>query len=552
MKNIKNFDGLYFLPLGGSGEIGMNLNLYCYNNEWLMVDCGVTFTDEVGHDVIMPDPKFITDNKKHLKGLVLTHAHEDHIGAIPYIWEQFRCPLYATPFTAEVIRRKLIEVGLLNEVTLNVIQLEHKVTVGSFEVEYIGLTHSIPEPNALAIRTPKGTILHTGDWKFDPDPIVGEKSNLSRLKEIGDEGVLALVCDSTNVFEESQSASELQVQNSLIELISRQKKRVAVALFASNVARLKSCLVAAQKNNRKACLVGRSLWRMYEISKNLGYLDGLPPVLKENEGAKAPRHEILYLCTGSQGEERAALSRIAKRTHPRIRLESEDTVIFSSRVIPGNELEIFDLQNRLSRNNVHLIMDNNKNFTHVSGHPGRLELKEMYQLVRPQCLIPVHGEYRHMEEQAFLGRDCGIPQQIVPHNGGIIELTQEGPKHVSDVHSGRIALEGSRIVSLSSQHIQDRRYMMRTGAVALTLVIHKNGKVDEPFVSAVGITKDKQESDLLREHVFINLGESLRDLNDADILIDEKLKETCRRATRKATNFIFGIKPIVTTHVVRL
>src|SRR5271156_2168928 len=376
-------DALFFVALGGANEIGMNLNLYGAAGHWLIVDCGVTFGDDSqpGLEVVMPDPAFIAERRDKLVGIVATHAHEDHIGAIPYLWSQLRCPVWAPPFTASVLRAKLVEAGLADKVRINVVPMSGRFSVGQFDLELITLTHSIPEPNAVVLRTPFGTVLHTGDWKFDPDPLVGPTADEAALRRLGDEGVLALICDSTNALRPGTSGSEADLRVSLTELVGRFDARVAVACFASNVARLETIAHAAAAHGREVALVGRSLWRIGKAARGDGHLADLPSFLTEDEAAYIPRDRIVLICTGSQGEPRAALARIAREDHPNIVLETGDVVIFSSRIIPGNEKSINRLQNALVRLGIEIITEED-HFVHVSGHPARDELVRMYQMVR--------------------------------------------------------------------------------------------------------------------------------------------------------------------------
>ncbi|WP_339335189.1 ribonuclease J, partial [uncultured Maricaulis sp.] len=395
-------DSLYFLPLGGSDEIGMNLNLYGYGPEgkqtWIIVDCGVTFGNLTtpGVDLIMPDPRFIEERRDNLIGMVLTHAHEDHMGAVAHLWRRLKCPIWATPFTAWLVRDRLREYGLLDEVELHEIALDSRFQLGPFDLQMVTLTHSIPEPNGIAIRTPAGMVLHTGDWKIDPAPMIGEATDIDAITAIGDEGVLAMICDSTNVFTPGESGSEGDVRDELIKVVSECKTgKVAIAAFASNVARLQSAIQAAEANGRRVCLVGRSMHRMTAAAKAVGLLQDVQDFVGEEEAAFFPAEKILYLCTGSQGEPRAALSRIAAGNHRNVTLGNEDTVIFSSRVIPGNELGIFELQNQLAERGVHILTEKNRPI-HVSGHPCRDELAQMYAWAKPKVAIPVHGERRHL------------------------------------------------------------------------------------------------------------------------------------------------------------
>jgi ribonuclease J len=411
---------LWFLPLGGTGEIGMNLNLYGHDGAWLMVDLGITFADErlSGVDLIMPDPAFIEDQRDRLAGLVLTHAHEDHIGAVPYLWPRLRCPIYATPFTAGVLRRKLRENGFAEDAEITEVPLSGRFAVGPFDLELITLTHSIPEPNAVVIRTSAGTVLHTGDWKLDPEPLVGDDYDEAALRRLAEEGVLAMVCDSTNALVEGESGSEGALRDSLTELVGGFEARVVVACFATNVARLETAMRVAETHGRRVALVGRSLHRIYQAARDCGYLADLPPLLSDRDVAYLPRDEVLLLCTGSQGEPRSALVRIVRDDHPEVGLEPGDAVVFSSRVIPGNEKAISALQNELVRKGIEVVTDR-EHFTHVSGHPARDELAQMYQWVRPQVAIPVHGEARHLSAHAELARDCQVPQALVAENGDL-------------------------------------------------------------------------------------------------------------------------------------
>ncbi|MBU2090686.1 MAG: ribonuclease J, partial [Alphaproteobacteria bacterium] len=460
-------DGLYFLPLGGAGEIGMNLNLYRYKGKWLMVDLGVTFGDDSmpGIEVVMPDPSFIVERAADLCGLILTHAHEDHLGAVPYLWPRLRCPIYATPFTASVLRRKLQDTDFGNQVEIITVPLSGRFEVGPFDIELITLTHSIPEPNALVIRTADaGPILHTGDWKFDPDPLVGATSDEARLQQVGDEGVLALIGDSTNVFRPGSAGSEASVRENLIELVGKYKtNRVAVACFASNIARLETMAKVAEANGRHPALIGRSLWRMTASAKENGYLQGIE-FISEHDAGFLPKDKVLLICTGSQGEPRAALSRIVSDSHPHITLEGGDTVIFSSREIPGNEKSIARVQNALIRRNIEVITARNDDI-HVSGHPARDELIRMYQHVRPQIAIPVHGESRHLMEHARLARECQVPQALAVSNGDMIRLYPGPAETVDEVFSGRLAVDGKRLASLGDPVLRDRNRLLHSGAV---------------------------------------------------------------------------------------
>ncbi|MHA1599107.1 MAG: ribonuclease J [Alphaproteobacteria bacterium] len=492
-------DELLFLPLGGAGEIGMNLNLYGYGptgeERWMMVDLGITFGDGAlpGVDVMMPDPAFIEERIDQLDGLVLTHAHEDHLGAVAHLWERLRCPVYATPFTAEILHHKLVEAGLDGIVDVTIVPLKGKFSVGPFDLELITLTHSIPEPNAIVIRTPQGMILHTGDWKFDPDPVVGEVSDEAALEALGDEGTLAIVCDSTNVFSPGSSGSEGDLLASLTDIIGKLEGRVVVTSFASNVARMETIAAAAAANGHDVVLAGRSLWRFNEAGRNHGCFANTPAFLEEDEAGYLPRDKTLIICTGSQGEPRAALSRIANGDNPRIALEEGDTVIFSSRIIPGNERTIGRLQNKLVRSGVR-VMTERDHFVHVSGHPARDELTRMYQHVRPTIAIPVHGELRHMAEHANLARDCQVLETLVGENGSMMRLAPGPAKIVDNVAVGRLALEGNRVVPLHGELVHGRKRALWNGTAVMTVVLNAAGELAaEPMLTTTGVLEEGDE-----------------------------------------------------------
>lgn len=550
---------LFFLPLGGAGEIGMNLNLYGYGGKWLMVDLGVSFGDESMPmvDVVMPDPAWIEARRKDLVGLVVTHGHEDHLGAIQYLWPRLRCPVYASPFAASILASKLHEVGLAGEVPVHVVELGSRFDVGPFNVQLVGLTHSIPEPNALAIRTPAGTVLHTGDWKFDPDPLVGMASDTEALRRIGREGVLALVGDSTNVFSKGHTRSEAEVRASLIELIGRYHGRVAVSCFATNVARLESIAVAAEMHGRQVALVGRSLWKIEKAARQHGYLKDLPPFLTDHDGAYLPNDKVLYLCTGSQGEPRAALSRIASNTHPHVVLGKGDVCIFSSRIIPGNEKAIFKLQNDLTRLGVEVVTEKDE-FVHVSGHPARDELVDMYQLVRPRIAIPVHGELRHLKEHAALARDCQVDQALVIENGAMVRLAPGEAEVVDHAPVGRLAVDGQavdggpRLVRTDSEIMRDRRRMVFNGSAVCTVVISRAGKLlGDPQLTALGLLDDEHAAEEYDE-VVEAVVDAIEELPLKGRQDDAVVKEAARRAVRRTLKEMLGHKPITDVHLVRV
>ncbi|HVB17579.1 MAG TPA: ribonuclease J [Stellaceae bacterium] len=546
-------DALYFLPLGGSGEIGMNLNLYGYRGQWLILDCGVTFGEEEhqpGVDVIMADPAFIVERRDKLLGIVATHAHEDHIGAIPYLWPQLKCPVWATPFTASLLRAKLVEAGLAGQVKINTVPMSGRFTIGPFDLELITLTHSIPEPNAVVIRTTAGTVLHTGDWKLDPEPLIGEATDEDRLRAVGDEGVLAIVCDSTNALKPGHSGSEGELRQSLTELIGRYDRRVAVGCFASNVARLATIAHAARAHGRDVALVGRSLWRMDKAARENGYLADVPRFLTEDEAGYVPRDKILLICTGSQGEPRAALARIARDDHPNIDLEEGDVAIFSSRIIPGNEKAIGRLHNALIRLGIEVVTDDEDHFVHVSGHPYQDELVRMYQMVRPQVSIPVHGEMRHLLAHAQLARECQVPDALVIENGALIRLDRNGAALIDEIPVGRIGSDGKSLLPIGGVVLQQRRRVGNDGSIVATLVVDRDGRLAAPpQISLVGLAEANAEpAAALREA----LAKAIDGLPAAQRHDDEGLRETARRVVRRVVNERFGKRPLIDIQLVRL
>ncbi len=551
--DYRDENALYFVPLGGAGEIGMNLNVYGYAGDWLIIDCGVTFGDDSqpGLEVVMPDPGFIVERRDRLLGIVATHAHEDHIGAIPYLWTQLRCPVWATPFTASLLRAKLAEAGLAEQVKINVVPLAGRFTIGPFDLELITLTHSIPEPNGVALRTPVGTVLHTGDWKFDPDPLIGPTADEAALQRLGDDGVLALIGDSTNALRPGTSGSEADLRRSLIDLIGRYDARVAVACFASNVARLETVARAAAAHGRDVALVGRSLWRMDKAARENGYLADLPRFLTEDEAGYVPRDRIVLICTGSQGEPRAALSRIARDDHPHVVLETGDVAIFSSRIIPGNEKAINRLQNALVHLGVEIVTEED-HFVHVSGHPARDELVRMYQMVRPKIAVPVHGEARHLIAHAQLAGECQVQQPLVIQNGDMVRIAPSGASVVDEVPVGRLASDGKGLLPLDGTALKDRRRVTFNGTAVATLVLDRLGRlVAPPTISVIGVVEpaaaDAAAVGLRRavERALDELPAGLRGDGEA-------VRDAARRALRHSLNEHFGKRPLVEIHLVRI
>lgn len=501
--NFKAYkDKLLFLPLGGSNEIGINVNLYHFEGKWIMIDCGSGFADDYlpGVDMVVADLSFIEAYKKDLLGIVLTHAHEDHLGAIQYLWNELECPVYATKFTKCFLKAKLAEYSFASDIKLIEVDPNKILELGPFSIEMIGLTHSAPEMQALMIRTKAGNVLHTGDWKFDPNPIVGDSSDEAALKACGDEGVLALVCDSTNVFNKGFSGSEGDVRESLVEIIAGCPKMVVVTTFASNLARLDTLIHAGQKTGRKVCLTGRSLHRMFAAAQESGYLNDIAPLVDERSIGKHKREDLLVIATGCQGEDMAATSKMATGTHHSIKLAPKDTVIFSSKIIPGNEKKIFKLFNVFVKKGVEVITERD-HFVHVSGHPAIEELKKMYELVRPQICIPVHGEPVHIHEHAKLARANGIKQAIEVENGSVVLLQkEEGAKIIDVVKNGYLAVDGNYLLPDDSQIFRMRRRMREDGiAVASVVVDSKLRLVCSPMVELPGLLDPIEDSDFISE-----------------------------------------------------
>jgi len=487
-------DEFLFCPLGGSGEIGMNMNLFGYgqpgDHKWIMVDIGVTFADDTipGIDLIYPDPGFINERKENLLGIILTHAHEDHIGAVAHLWPNLKCKIYATPFTAVLVKEKFKEKHIDITKDLQIVELNGKVNLEPFEIEYVTLTHSILEPNGLKIKTPAGIVLHTGDWKVDPNPLIGGEINVKRLKEIGNEGVLAMICDSTNVFSAGRSGSELDVRKNMLNIMSRLKKRIIITSFASNVARMESAFYCAEKTGRQISLVGRSMHRIYKAARQCGYLKNTIDPIDPREAKNISREKIVYLCTGSQGEPMGAMMRISSYTHPDVFIEKDDAVIFSSKIIPGNEKKLYKLHNQLVKDGIEVISEESE-FIHVSGHPNREDLKDMYDWVKPKCVIPVHGEHRHMIEHINFAKEMQVPYPVQVENGDIVKLAPgDYPEIYDKAPTGRLYLDGSVSVEENSQSIRDRKNLSANGYLDITILITPKGNIhNNPIINFRGL-----------------------------------------------------------------
>ena len=544
-------DGLAFLPLGGTGEIGMNLNLYSCDGKWLAIDCGIGFggSDNPEVEIMMPDPAYIAERRKQLVGLVITHAHEDHIGAVAHLWRQLRTPVYATPFAIAVLKRKLGEAGLLNEVKLHTVPSGGRFELAPFSLQFIPVAHSIPESQALLLRTPYGTVLHTGDWKLDPEPMLGPPTDEAAFRALGDEGVLAMVCDSTNAMVEGHSGSEADVRRALAELIRPLRGRVAVTCFASNVARVESVALAARDAGRHVALVGRSLRNLEAAARECGYLRGLPEFVPEDEAGGIPDDNLLLLCTGSQGEPRSALARIAADTHPNIALGEGDTVIFSSRVIPGNDRAIGAVQDNLVRRGVRLLTDDDA-LVHVSGHPAREELRRLYQLVRPRFAVPVHGDWRHLSAHAALAQECQSTPVLL-EDGDVLSLAPGRPEVVDSAPVGRLVLDGARLVPLNGGVLAARRRMLFNGVVLGSLAVDAAGKVmGSPRVSAPGLYEpDDPEAVRVAAEFAVAVAELPVLLRRGE---DSALADAARAALRRALGRRLQKRPMVDVHLLRV
>jgi len=547
-----------FCPLGGSGEIGMNMNLFAYgdsgNKKWLIVDVGVTFADDTipGIDLIYPDPGFIIDKKNDLVGIVLTHAHEDHIGAIVHVWPKLLCDIYATPFTSVLVKEKFKEKKIDIGNRLKIVELNGNIKLGPFNIEFVTLTHSILEPNGLSIETPAGTILHTGDWKIDPNPLIGDKINEKKLKDIGKKGVIAMICDSTNVFNPGRAGSESDVRDSILKIMETKNKRIIVTSFASNVARMESIFYCAKKVGRQISLVGRSMHRIYKAARQCGYLNGLLEPLDLKDAKKLAREKIVYLCTGSQGEPNGAMMRVANYVHPEVMIESADTVIFSSKIIPGNEKKLYKLHNQLVKNGINVVSEENE-FVHVSGHPNRDDLKDMYKWVTPKSVIPVHGEHRHMIEHINFAKEMQVPYPVQVENGDIVKLYPgDKPEVIDKAPVGRMYVDGNISVGEESQSLKDRKNMSFNGFLEVTIIVNNSGSiVKAPIISFKGIPNDGEGSnfvfDLQDKIKKLCKSYSLKSSRQEYNLI-EAVKTNCKKTVKEKT----GKRPYTNVNLVRI
>ncbi|PPR43570.1 MAG: Ribonuclease J1 [Alphaproteobacteria bacterium MarineAlpha6_Bin2] len=552
IKSYSPKDELLFSAIGGIGEIGMNFYIYGTQGKWIIVDLGITFgnDDTPGIDIILPNPEFIKKNKKDLLGIIITHAHEDHIGAVPYLWSQLECPVYSTPFASAILKRKITELKIKKNF-VKTISLDSTLKLGPFTIDIISTTHSIPEPNAIAIKTKFGNILHTGDWKIDPNPLVGKSFNTKKLQNFGNNGVLAIVSDSTNANVNGHSRSEQTLRESLVKIVSQLKNRVAITSFASNLARVETFGYVAEKTGRVAALCGRSLWTMYQAALDTGYLKKTRPFLDEKEIIGLPKDQTLLICTGSQGEPRAAMSRISKDEHQNIFLEEGDTVIFSSKVIPGNETSIMKVQNSLRERNINIITETDK-FVHVSGHPHREELKKMYSWIKPSIVIPVHGEYHHLKGNIEVAKECGIKKGLILKNGLLVKLAPDKPKVLGSVTTGKLILDGKNIIPLNEEAIKHRKKMLYNGTLLISLAIDIKKKIStKPIISSKGFFNDeviKIFKNDFNKSIFKLIKNSIRGHKIKENEIRDKIESYCRKFFKRKLN----TRPVFEIHIIKI
>jgi ribonuclease J len=543
-------DELVFAPLGGVGEIGMNLTLYGFGDDrrrqWIAVDLGVSFADEAlpGIDLILPDIRFLREERRNLLGLVLTHAHEDHFGALLDLWRQLELPVFATPFTAALLRAKCESEPGAPTIAVTILPLGGRLTLGPFDIELVTMAHSIPESNGLIIRTPLGAVLHTGDWKIDPTPVIGEPTDAAKLRALGEEGCLALIGDSTNATREGRSPSEADVARSLGDLIRTAPARVAVTTFASNVARLRAVAQAAAACEREVVVVGRAMERVIQVARETGYLEGIQELRSSDVYGHIPPSKVLALCTGSQGEPRAALARIAQDDHPEVAFSRGDRVIFSSRAIPGNEKAVMRVINGLVAQGIEVITDRT-HLVHVSGHPRVEELKEMIGWVRPRILLPVHGEALHMAEHAALARRCGVDKVILCRDGELIRLAPGDPAKIDEVPAGRVYKDGALLVSAGERTVADRRRLGAAGVVSLALALSRQGELlADPEITLSGLPEADARGKRLQEIAYDAVLEVFESMPRAVRRDPDAVAESVRRAVRAALGAAWSKKPV--------
>jgi len=551
-------DELVFLPLGGVGEIGMNLALYGYgpktNRQWIMVDCGVTFPgpDLPGVDLVLPDIRFLAEERRNLKGIVITHAHEDHYGALNELWPGLNVPVYASPFTAGMLEAKRDYERSRTEIPVTIFKQGDRINLGPFEIEAVGVNHSIPEPMSLAIKTPLGTVIHTGDWKIDLEPSLGPLTDEARFRKLGDEGVLALICDSTNAVRDGISPSEREVSESLTKIIEASEGRVGITTFSSNVGRIRSIARAAEAAGREVLLLGSSMKRVTDVARDIGLMEGIKPFIAEDEFGYIPRDKVVVILTGSQGEPRAALAKIARDEMRNVAFTAGDTIIFSSRAIPGNEKAINDIKNGLVEQGIHIITDAEA-LVHVSGHPRRNELQQMYSWVRPKMVVPVHGEAAHLVAHAELAAQSGIAEVPRVRNGDILRLAPGAPEVVGEAPHGRIFKDGNLIGDYEEMGIGDRRKLAFVGHVAVSVLLDSRYDfMGDPEVEPFGLPQFDDEGEDMGDTLYdavLGAVESIPRARRKDL---EMVREAVRRAVRSTANEIWGKKPVVTVFLTKV
>ncbi len=549
-KNYQNLSGLNFISIGGCSEIGMNLYAYIFDNQWILVDMGMGFDNSLGRELIVPSPKELIKNKSKIKALFITHSHEDHIGAIPYLWPMIECPIYARQFAIEMIKDKLSQFDLEKSVPLIKVALNQQIKVGKFSIEFIAMAHSTPESSALAIQTEAGTVIHSGDWRIDRDPVLGHKTDEEKLKQYGDKGVLALVCDSTNAFKEEHYGTEKEVRQNLIKLVEKYKgKRILITCFASNLARLESCYYAAKENGRKIIIVGRSMKKIEKVAKASGYLTDIPAFMDEWSVKDIDPANSLLVCTGSQGELNSALNKISHDEHRHIKLDKDDVVIFSSRTIPGNEKSVLEVQNALIEKGVKIITDLDYEI-HASGHPSQEELKILYKLIHPKILIPIHGERIHLHKQADIAREYGIQETLIPYDGNIINISKAGAKVIDNIHNELLAVDGTKLIPLNGNVYKARAKLANDGLVSLC--VKCPGELIKLLdFECIGIFEDSENEEIqeIKKAVENEIQLSFNNIS-REKLTNQKIKESIKKIVKTVFLENIGKKPLVITHVI--
>lgn len=546
----KKTNGLEFIPIGGCTEIGMNLYAYIYNDQWILVDMGMGFDNELGRELLVPSPETLIKNKLKIKALFITHSHEDHIGAIPYLWPMIECPIYGRSFAIEMIRDKLQQFNLEQKVPLIKVSAEKKISVGDFTVELISVAHSTPESSALAISTPDGIVIHTGDWRLDEDPVLGPKTDEAKLKEYGDKGVLALVCDSTNVFRDIRYGSEKDVRKNLVEIVKKHKKnRILVTCFASNLARLETCFIAAKESGRQLVVAGRSLKKIERIARLAGYFQKIPPFIEDRKINSIDPSKVLIVCTGSQGEQSSALSKIAQGTHKFIKLQEGDVIIFSSRVIPGNELAVLGIQNAIIKRQIEIITDVDCEI-HASGHPSKEELRHLYSLVRPSYLIPVHGETMQLYKHAEIAKEYGIKNTIIPQDGCVIKLAENNSKIIDQVNVGVLAVDGNKLIPIDGVVYKQRKALSINGSVS-AIIKYYRGSIKMIDLTSYGVFEpsEQEEFEDIKNDIASEIKLSLENISKRKVSAKD-IQSAIEKIIRTVFVDIRGKKPVVFVYVV--